>query len=179
MSGSEVKNFDVNFNVPISNAGTLTLLNPITQGTSAEQRLGLQARIRRVMFQGGIVALSTTVPPQDQFKVSVFVDKQPKAGTPVPSDVYASGVVSSFANLSNAERFEFLWDTFINMPLSSNALDLNLCFDLAIDLKAHYNVSNQLIFGAMYLFVECNSGGTSWYLLGNSRVLFDEGEADE
>lgn len=98
-------------NVVVSTTAILTLVNGLTQGTTASTRVGRQILMKSVEIKGHFVADSTTsITP---VRCMLVLDHQPNGAAPAFTDIYDTAVPSSLRNISNKKRFKVLFDSGI------------------------------------------------------------------
>lgn len=96
---------------PILGSGTIQLVNGIAQGTDFNQRIGRQATMKSVLFNGNWYQSTTSSPLGCLGRAVVVYDAQPNSGsTPVWTDIFAQADVNSPMNLNNRDRFKVLMD---------------------------------------------------------------------
>lgn len=110
----ELKNIDTNPTFPAFGVGTgtLTLLNGVSQGTTATTRLGRRITLKSLYLRGfvGMGATSTGYAP---IRCIIVYDKQANGAAPAATDVLLTNTLSSPNNLSNSRRFVTLVDYII------------------------------------------------------------------
>lgn len=114
----ELKYVDVaNTNVNLSVVWQVVHINPIAQGTDNNSRIGRQAMMKSLIFNGNVFNLTTN--SLNAFngaycRLVIVYDKQPNspAGSTPPSglDVFVLNDPNSPLNLNNRDRFEVLMD---------------------------------------------------------------------
>ena len=90
--------------------GTITLLNPITQGASTVQRVGKKVMTHSLQIRGQANSGTTTTVSDAAF--IIVYDKRPTGALPAITDILKSVSPSAFNNDDNTGRFKILrrWD---------------------------------------------------------------------
>lgn len=100
------KNYlDVNTTVSANSTGSITLLNGVSQGTGATQRIGLRMNVDSIQWSLYLTALSAAT--TQYVRMFLVWDKNPNGATPTVSAVIdiAGG---QYINLVNRDRFQIL-----------------------------------------------------------------------
>lgn len=109
----EKKNIDVNTAATIvigtATFSTMTHINPIAQGATANNRLGREANMRSLFYrwQGSFAATTAGASP---IRLLIVYDKQPNGAAPPILDVLAADAIESPMNLDWKKRFTILVD---------------------------------------------------------------------
>lgn len=120
---AELKNIDTAFVTPLfPNNGTSgswstpILLNNIIVGGFPQQRQGRKVDMKSILFRCSLSsALAANTQIMGQLRVLIVYDRQTNGAVPVQADIVASpNFTETPLNLSNAERFTVLMDTFNN-----------------------------------------------------------------
>lgn len=114
----ELKYVDVtNTNIALTTTWAVAHINPIAQGTDNNSRIGRQAMMKSIIFNGNCFNLATASLNAFNGAYCRFViiyDKQPNspAGSTPPSglDVFVLNDPNSPMNLNNRDRFEVILD---------------------------------------------------------------------
>jgi len=116
-SGRELKFIDTEIvGQPIVAAGTITLLNGVSQGTDFTQRIGRKTIIKSVLWNCGIRPAGLTGPEGDFARLLVVYDTQTNSGSaPSATDILAVSDPFSPMNLNNRDRFHVLMDKKVAM----------------------------------------------------------------
>jgi hypothetical protein len=106
--GVELKYFDNTQSFNAGTSGTITSMCAVTAGTGNNNRVGRQINLKTIKVQintGGAGGATDYIN-----RYIVFIDKQPNAGSPTPTDILTSSTTTAFTNLDNRDRFEILAD---------------------------------------------------------------------
>lgn len=118
-------------NIDVGGPGTLTLvagsaawtagtlLNPIAQGTTANQRVGRKVTMLSVMIRYA-VALASTSTGGSPIRFKVVYDKQSNGAAPAITDIVTVDTFTAPNNLDNSDRFVTLIDK-ITAPISAGS----------------------------------------------------------
>lgn len=113
----EMKHFDTALAATtINTSGLVTSasINLIPRGTSADERIGRQVTVRKIMVRGSIELRAQEDPAQtaNKFRVVLYLDKQANGTAATWLDVMQSADIDSFRELENNKRFRILHDKF-------------------------------------------------------------------
>lgn len=131
-----------NFGPAIGSTGTpvFTLLNGLSQGTSASNRIGRQVTICSVQLKTAVQLSATTTP--GLVRTIVFWDQQANAAAPTIVDLLensgAALAMLSPLNMSNRDRFVVLWDAIDEISLGKQSVAL-LNLYAPVDVQTTYN----------------------------------------
>lgn len=102
---------DVSYTLWASGSGTATvsLLNGLTQGTTANTRVGSRIELKSIAFRSNFQS-GTSATGVTPFRIKIVYDKQSDGAAPAATDVMAGDAIDSHNNLSNAGRFITLFD---------------------------------------------------------------------
>lgn len=89
-------------------ANQLVLLNPVTQGTSLENRLASRITMLQLQVRGEVRASYTNVALPIGFWAIVY-DRQPQGVLPAVTDIYETVSVDAFQVLGTRDRFQILY----------------------------------------------------------------------
>lgn len=112
----ELKVVDVTAAGAVAAAGTVTLLNGISQGTDYNNRIGRKVIIKSLLFNLDLQPNATaSIPIGDFVRVLVVYDCQTNSAAPVVSDILQGGTYNSPMNLTNRDRFKVLIDKRVSV----------------------------------------------------------------
>lgn len=180
--GSELKNIDVIAGTiavtgAANNPAAGTLLNPISQGPSENQRIGRKTAMKSLLFNWEYNL--TVASSADVLRIILVYDKQSNANFPLATDILLSSggnaVFTSPMQLSNADRFTIL----ANKIYQQNTAN---CFQggsiyVKMDLEAIQTGAGGTIAtfntGAIYAMA-INGSGAASTLTFTSRVRYTD-----
>lgn len=182
----EIKYVDTDLSPALcSDAPTVTCLNAIAQGVTANQRIGRKARIKSVCLKCSFLpdTVNTTA---GTLRVALIWDKQNSAGIPTVGDILtgaAAGLSRGHLELAHSDRFQILADKFITVSANTAAGQART---LPSYLK-YKKIGRTTVFsanaasyasinsGALWLLA-CGShlAANCWTLMGTSRVRFTD-----
>lgn len=126
---SEKKYVDVfdNNDTVITQAGTITLLSAINQGTTQNDMVGDNCTIVSNLFRIRITPNATS--QMNYLRVMIIRDRQPNGAAPVQADIIetATDVLSALTDL-NAERFKVLFDKTYTVDTDANGSQVDKVF---------------------------------------------------
>lgn len=191
----EIKNIDVT-NVAgttlFNTTGTVQLLNPITQGSTANNREGRKVIMNSIHLKGHVTALSDAAANETYCRTLIVYDRQTNAAALTIALVLAATVNAyQFNNLDNKDRFVTLFDSAkllgrkINTTTQAYAMgaaNFQHNFHKRINLPINYNTGTDnsvgsITSGSIYLITigDAAVDGTEPAMYWNSRIRFTEG----
>lgn len=95
--------------IVVSTTPIVTLLNGLSQGTTASTRIGRQILMKSIELRGHFQADSaTTFTP---VRCACVLDRQPNGAAPAFTDIYDAATPTALRNISNKKRFKVLFDS--------------------------------------------------------------------
>lgn len=126
LRATEIKTVDVNATTTVpSTTDTINLLNGLVEGVDGNNRVGRRVNMKSLkvrMFWGNVTGAAAVIAPY-VIRWAIVYDRQPNAANPAWADVFSNinvagtndgGVVTSFPNPTNFDRFVILRDGFRN-----------------------------------------------------------------
>lgn len=109
-SGIEKKNIDDSSGKFTSGSSTWTIsvLNDVTQGTSATTRVGRKILMKSLLLQGVL----TTGAGTSVSRIVIIYDRQSNGNVPIATDIFTSNTIMAAMNLDNRDRFLVVADIF-------------------------------------------------------------------
>lgn len=107
--GTELNFKDTIPTTSFDDAGSLTLLNGLTQGTTASTRIGRRITVKSIEWRFNCSTSTLTNWTSNRFMI--VVDTQANAATPAFTDIYDGLAPSTLRNVSNMPRFKVLYDS--------------------------------------------------------------------
>ena len=157
-----------------STTPVLTLLNGLTQGTTASTRIGRRINIKSIQWM--FDAESSTTSLWNGIRYMLVLDKQANAATPAFTDIYDVAQPTTLRNISNMPRFQVLFDSQevimvgpnVGTPQTESIVTAHKGY-LKCNIPVQYNVGTAGTVGdiqtnALYFVMIGNSG---------SGTLFD------
>lgn len=188
MLNTEQKYIDLTAQTPgPSSAGDFVLLNPLSQGTSAHERVGDQVRFKSIDVR---LAMANTVDAVIWCRTMIIRDNQPNGAVPTVANLLedTGGAIQSFRNLDYGKRFKVYYDNVHCFKATSTGYcDQPSFVSIHVDL---YNTKKQNIpniteyglgnagtiadisKGAYYLFVITNTATNQPIYSFNSRMKY-------
>jgi len=105
-------------NLTADTTPVLTLVNGVTMGTSAANRVGQSITMRSLQLR--LVNAATPATGTDQIhRLLLVLDRQANGTAPtLPDILYPGGTLFTMRNLDNRKRFKILWDKTIVLDAS-------------------------------------------------------------
>lgn len=119
-SAGEWKYLDTAATYAVDSTGSLALLNGLTPGTGATERIGQKITIRSLEYRGYNYVTPTDGTDQLQ-RIILVLDRQANASALTIAGVLQSANVYSPRNLQNRKRFKILYDKTFNLNASAEA----------------------------------------------------------
>lgn len=171
----EYKTIDLSSTANIGTTAVIAILNSCTPGDGYAQRDGRQIRIKSLQLQMNMIqnASATT---DTQFRIIVFIARQPHALLPVVADLLTVTNVYSPRNLDGRKEYIILYDKVIT--LSQNAYEKKLVkIYKKLDMKTVFNGNSSGGFSdvetnGLYLLKFSTDNTNQPQLSYNSRVRF-------
>jgi hypothetical protein len=162
----ELKNLDTVYGPGFLNATYLSvLMNPVTQGSNANERTGRQIRVERIRLALTFGSNTAAVVLADAVRYVVFLDRESRGGAALQADVLqnigtqAAAINSSYDADNVPARFKILSDGIINLVprFSGQVMYESAVLDIPVNAMIHYyNTSAGTIAdiekGAIYVF---------------------------
>lgn len=146
----EEKSLDVDLNANVSNAGTLTLLSGIAQGTDVGQRVGNAIRATSITFRGR-VGCNTAVTTYSVIRLILIRDTENSGSVPALADIMeatgGSVGVRAPMNFINRDRFKVLWEDMITVAPSFKYSQV-VKGDLKLNLPVKYRGTGNTVAAA-------------------------------
>lgn len=102
--------------VAATTAGTVTLLNGVTQGTDYTQRIGRKIWLKSILLRFTLVPnTASNTPAGDSVRLLVVYDAQCNSAAPVIGDILQNSAFNDPMNLNNRDRFKILADKFVTL----------------------------------------------------------------
>lgn len=128
-----------NANYACDTTGTVTCLNPCSQGTSSITRIGDKIVVKQVQVRGEVHPVDAAT-ADSLCRVIVVQDMQPNgAGVAAITDILKSANANSFNNLDNRRRFKILKDAKMAVGMRANG-DTNSPNVYPIDMFIKCNI---------------------------------------
>lgn len=153
----------------------------ITQGTSANQRIGNRVLIKEIMVRGILSLASQTAvnSMRDEVDIAIIEDTQCNGSLPNNTDVFYRDIRDSFLNLNNNARFKILFrktyvfqiDAVANTAATYASSPQRIVVDIAVRCNIPITFSN--VTGTLserrtnniYL-AQCSQEGVAQWLVG-------------
>lgn len=124
IAAMESKNVDVQLLAaavfpPATATGTVTLLNGVAQGTTANQRIGRKLIMKSILMRIGVSKQPSTA-GEGLMRLLVIYDAQTNAAIPLATDILQINDISSPMNLNNSDRFKVILDKTWNIGSVDN-----------------------------------------------------------
>ncbi len=127
--GGELKFHDVDLDDPVvATGGVVTAsVNLIAQGVGESQRVGRKCTIKSIQwrYRSLVPEVDAAADPAalEALRIIMYVDKQANGATAAVTDLYESGDLHAFRNLSNTSRFTILCDKIVELNYMTLASD--------------------------------------------------------
>lgn len=160
--------------ISVSTTPVLTLLNGMTQGTTASTRIGRRIGIKSVEWRFNMATSSATTWTSNRYMI--IVDRQANAAAAAFADIYDVADPSTLRNISNMTRFQVLFDSQEFTMIGDNSGTGASSYDsdslatahkgyLKVNIPVQYNVGTAGTIGdiqtnALY-FVTIGNGSTA------------------
>lgn len=179
----EWKYADTTINQLIDQTGAITLLNGLSPGTGANQRIGMKVAIRSIEMRLVCYVIAGTGVDQMQ-RLNLFFDRQANGVAPAVGEQLSSNSVTYPRNLTQRKRFKIIWDKFYTLNAtgesgSMKAFKLYMKFRRPINVE--YNagttgtvadiVTNSLLF---YGVGNVAAGPTAGAVAGRARIRYTD-----
>ena len=162
----ELKYVDTGAEAVLSSAGALALLNGLTPGTGASQRIGKKALFKSILFRavlagganGGTAFCGTC-------RMIIVVDRQANATAPAVTDILQSASGLAPINMDNRDRFFVLTDKEYPIDQLGGNQSADCKVYRRINLPTIYNAGTagtvaDISTNSMYLLTIYTQGGT-------------------
>lgn len=186
----ELKYFDIANNtynfISGSGAGVgVTLINPVTGGSTVTTRVGNQMIMKSIEIQGKVQAVDDTIKGQ-RCDIYVIYDKTPGAALPVKTDIFKEEYPGSPMNLDYRERFVVIAHAIYTVggPLTAPGVPVTptvtpVSIRKVMNLRTTYKSVNAAIgdiaAGALYMVLLGEQNVTeAANFTGNVRLRFAE-----
>lgn len=104
--------------IPIAGLVTASMMI-ITEGTGPRERIGRKVTIKQIQWRWNLILPSrdkqTNASAGDIVRLIIFQDKQTNGAAAVTGDLLTNASYLSFKNLENSSRFDFLYDTTVDL----------------------------------------------------------------
>lgn len=157
---SEYKESDVVGTANVSTAGAFSNLVPITQGLTANNRIGDSITLKSLSIQ--VYADVDTSDAFDTCRLIVFHDKTPQGATPSLTDVInsTSAPPLGYVNTANKQRFRIIYDKLFSLTVNGPATLCDKQYRKLPNIVSEYNGNASIP----------NSGGLFALFWSNSSV---------
>jgi len=158
----------------VSSAGTVVLLNGVSQGTDYTNRIGRKIRMKSILYKTTILQLATVSNPTGTIvRVMLIYDNQTNASAPTVTDVLLTAEVDSPLNLTNRDRFRVLTDKWVHMPACNYAAGALTTGNTTPKMvKIYKKLNHDVIFGSTGATVgSIQTGGLFELIIGNQNAL--------
>jgi len=169
---------------PLPGYSAALSMNQLARGKADGQRVGRQARVRRLAIKYWITAADTQL-ASVYSRLLVFIDRQFTGTGATPSQVLAQASITSWQNQYTRDRFVIVYDethtmdqsshgggatsTHFQTPLTTAVLDVDLLLTFKGSLGTDMRGNN------LSFFVLTEAGGfTNAYLHLTSRIFYED-----
>jgi len=114
------------------------LLNPLSQGTTAQTRIGRKIRVKSIQLRYLWTQLaSNSIASMTNPRILIIYDRNPAGALPAVTDILTANNILSFMNLNNTDRFMVISDTFLMDERVRNMPDAHVAAATAQNISAH------------------------------------------
>lgn len=162
-----------------TNAGVISLLNAVAQGSGENQRQGKRIYMRDTVLSG-VIMKSATQTGESAIRLVLVYDRQTNGALPAAVDILAVDNIAGLYNRYNADRFEILYDeTFPFGSVESTTICLNELIANGFPcnyFSTTFNNVQDIMEGSLVLLTYSTSNLTTAGPAGNlyTRVYFDD-----
>lgn len=103
--------------LPVTTTGSITFINPVTQGDALNQRHGARIFNTSFILRGNLYSGANT--GQSVATLALIYDRQPQGALPAITDIFDSVNSKSMQNVLNRDRFYILWRREWSMEVAS------------------------------------------------------------
>lgn len=179
---AELDFVDTAVSLNVNTTGSVTLLNPLIQGTNASNRIGRKCLNKSIQVLGRV--FNDTTATVNQVAVSLVYDTQANGAAPVYTDVFDTVTPESMLNISNIQRFKMLrmWNfALIGNTTTPACGEEQLVLDDAFkcNLVTQFKASNNgdvtdIATGALYLLTcgQTAAGTGDAAMVGTIRIRY-------
>lgn len=177
----EIKWKDTQINSVIDNTGDVVLLNGLTQGTTAQTRIGRKAFMKYITVNGYAQVTPTT--GLDQVcRIMFLISKDPNGLAPTIGDILQTGNVESLRNMKGNEDYKILktFEFTLNASAKPGSKKLvryfrKLNFPTDYALANNGNITD-IEQNAIYMITlgTLNAGNTAGNFVGNIRIGYTD-----
>lgn len=182
--GGELKFKDVTVDGNVAHTtaafNTGILLNGLTPGSSASERIGRKVTIKSLLIRWS-VHLSATTTGGAPIRILVVYDRQANAAAPAITDILLTDNFNANNNLSNRDRFITIFDQYSEPISVQNNYATNGVLYKSLNLEETFNSGNagnigDISTGSIYIFVAAaeSIGVANLAFEGRSRVRYTD-----
>lgn len=164
----EQKNVDVQSTLGSAGGAwsTVTLLNGVAQGTSANTRIGRKVTITKLLLRWTCHASSSST------RFMVVYDHAPNGALPLITDILTLDQINGVNNLVNNDRFMILHDEYVNyqasaLPVSGKWVYKGKPLQMIYTNSTGGGISD-IVVGAVYVMC-VGSATTTWNSVSRTR----------
>ena len=134
---SEKKYHDRQLSLNISTTPNIVGCTEIAEGTDNNDRVGRSIKVKSVHLKGFVRFTDDTL-AQQIIRCAVVQDTENNGSLPVQSDIFQNTGVMSFRNMSNSNRFRFLYDKMFYFTKNDGLGDIHHC---ALNAKKDFHIN--------------------------------------